>query len=167
ASGGRIAVVLPPRAIFGWITPEVEAKIAGQHHVLSVHRSVITAQATAFRDPANRLAIQLFNDIATGRSSRLIEREAGRNAGPDNDRPGNFECSLPPPPLDRTQMIRDLRLLGADPSSIRPQFFGNTDSMDGTVTVALFFVESNGGGDPNLYSWTSGDPDSSVGAAAG
>jgi hypothetical protein len=40
---------------------------------------------------------------------------------------------------------------------MRPQFFGNTDTMDGNVAVAVFLIESNGGIDPNIYSWTQED----------
>ena len=166
AAGGTIAVVLPPRAIFGWITPEVEARIVGKHHVVSVHRSMVNAQAVPFHDSDTRLAINLFNDIASGRTARRIEREAVRKPGPENERPGNIECSLPHPAMDREQVIRNMRLLGADPAgAVRPQFFGNSDAMDSTVTVALFFVESNGAGDPNTYSWSSADVASSIAAA--
>ncbi|HKS40502.1 MAG TPA: hypothetical protein VJX74_07785, partial [Blastocatellia bacterium] len=31
AQGGTVAVVLPPHAILGWITPEVSSKIVGRH----------------------------------------------------------------------------------------------------------------------------------------
>src|SRR5205085_8014757 len=41
ASGGAVAIVLPPKAIFGWVTPAVEARIVGQHRIRAVHRSLI------------------------------------------------------------------------------------------------------------------------------
>jgi hypothetical protein len=82
ASGGTVAVVLPPHAIFGWITPAVEARIVGKHHIRAVHRSVINAPPAAFRDRETRMAINLYNDIASGRSARRQQRDAARQAGP-------------------------------------------------------------------------------------
>src|SRR5436853_3006524 len=133
ASGGTVAVVLPPHAIFGWITPAVEAKIVGKHHIRAVHRSVINAPPAAFRDRETRLAINLFNDIASGRSARRQQRDAARPAGPQTDRPGLIDAE-PHPRINREQMIRNLRLLGAEPSGdVHTQFLGNSDVMDGSV----------------------------------
>src|SRR2546423_1197176 len=121
AAGGTIAVVLPPHAIFGWITPAVEAKIVGQHHIRSVHRSAINAQSTAFRDAETRLAINLFNDMASGRSARHRARAAARQTATEATHPELIDA-LPHPHIDRDQMIRNLRLLGvAPPSDMRPQ----------------------------------------------
>jgi hypothetical protein len=44
-------------------------------------------------------------------------------------------------------------------SSVTPQYFNNSDVMDGTVAVAVFLVESAGGVDPNVYSWSQSDQD--------
>ena len=42
---------------------------------------------------------------------------------------------------------------------------GNSDSMTGTVAVALFFVESNGAIDPDQYGWTPADEQSVIAQA--
>lgn len=162
ASGGTVAVVLPPHAIFGWIPPDIAAKLIGKHHISSVHRSVINTPPAAFRDQQTRMAINLFNDIASGRSARRQQRDAARQAGPQTDRPGLVDA-LPHPRINREQMVRNLRLLGAKPSGdVHTQFFGNSDVMDGSVAVALFLLESNGAIDPNVYSWSSDDTTSAV-----
>ena len=70
AAGGTVAVVLPPKAIFGWITPAVEARILGQHRIRAIHRSVINAPPAGFRDSNTQIAISLFNDMASGRNAR-------------------------------------------------------------------------------------------------
>jgi hypothetical protein len=162
ASGGTVAVLLPPHAIFGWITPAVEAKIVGKHGIRAVHHSVINTPPAAFRDRETQMAINLFNDIASGRSARRQRRDAARQAGPQTDRPGMIDA-LPRPHINREQMVRNLRLLGVEPTGdVHTQFFGNSDVMDGSVTVALFLVESNGAIDPNVYSWSGDDTTSAV-----
>lgn len=159
AQGGTVAVILPPHAILGWITPEVSSKIVGRHGIRSVHRSVVDARSTGFTDRDTQIAINIFNDVASGRNERRLLREAQRKAGPDKDRPGMVECAEPRPQINRDDFVRNLRLLGAEQSSkgFQTQFFGNSDVMNGTVAVALFLMESSGGIDPNLYSWTQDD----------
>jgi Putative Ig domain/Bacterial Ig domain len=162
ASGGTVAVTLPPHAIFGWITPAVEAKIVGQHRIRAVHRAVINTPPAGFRDRDTQVAINLFNDIASGRSARRQQRDAARPVGPQTDRPGMIDAEAHPR-INREQMVRNLRLLGVTPSNdVHMQFFGNSDVMDGSVAVALFLIESNGARDPNVYSWSSDDTTSAI-----
>ncbi|MFL6277905.1 MAG: putative Ig domain-containing protein [Blastocatellia bacterium] len=161
AAGGTVAVVLPPKAIFGWITPAVEARILGQHRIRAIHRSVITAPPAGFRDRNTQIAISLFNDMASGRNARR-QRDAARPSGAQTDRPG-FIDTEPHPQINREQMIQNLRMLGRAPAGdVHTQFFGNSDVMDGTVVVALFLIESNGTADPNLYSWSNDDATAAV-----
>jgi putative Ig domain-containing protein/Big-like domain-containing protein len=159
AQGGQVAVVLPPHAILGWISPEVSSKIIGHHAIRSIHRSVVDANSTGFTDRETRLAINTFNEIASGRSARRAERAAKQKPGPDRDRPGMIDCSEPRPQINRDDFLRNLRLLGAEQSAkgFRPQYLNNSDVMEGTVAVAVFLIESNGGIDPNLYSWNPTD----------
>jgi len=159
AQGGTVAVTLPPHAIFGWITPDVAAKILGKHGIRSIHRSTVDAAAVPFTDRETRLAVNLFNDIASGRTARRIKREANHQPGPELNRPGMIGCAEPRPALDRNNVLRNLRALGAEQSASKfsPQFLDNSNVMDGTVTVAVFLIESNGGVDPNVYTWSAAD----------
>jgi hypothetical protein len=165
SQGGRVAIVLPPHAIMGWISPDLDSRILGRHGIRSIHRSPIGSAPSGFRDRETQTAINAFNDIASGRSARRRLRESRQTAGPESGRPGMIECSLPSPPINRDEFIRNLRLLGAEQSvvgiqsTVTPQYASNSDVMDGTVAVAIFLVESAGGVDPNIYSWTQADQD--------
>ncbi|HJQ25953.1 MAG TPA: putative Ig domain-containing protein [Blastocatellia bacterium] len=162
ASGGTVAVVLPPKAIFGWVPPAVADRIVGQHRIRAVQRSVINTPPAGFRDRVTQMAIRMFNDMASGRAARRRQRDAARPAGPQTDRPG-FIDTEPHPKLNRQQMMESLQRLGIAPAGdVRTQFFGNSDVMDGTVAVALFLIESNGAADPNLYSWSNDDTTTAV-----
>jgi hypothetical protein len=164
-SGGTVAIAMPPHAIFGWITPAVEAAIVGKHRIRAVYRSVVNTPPAGFNDRATATAISMFNDIASGRRARHVAREAARPAGPQTDRPGFIDAE-PHPHINRDQMVRNLRLLGAEPSGdVHTQFFGNSDVMDGSVAVALFLLESNGGRDPNVYSWSTTDRNDAIAQA--
>jgi hypothetical protein len=159
AQGGTVAIVLPPHVILGWVTPEVGSKILGRHGIRSIHRSAVDAASTGFNDRETRIAINMFNDIASGSAARRAAREGGRQAGPESDRPGMLDCALPHPQMDKNDFVRNLRLMGAENSArdFTPQYFGNSDIMDGTVAVAIFLIESSGGIDPNTYTWSQAD----------
>ncbi|HKP85144.1 MAG TPA: putative Ig domain-containing protein, partial [Blastocatellia bacterium] len=159
SQGGQVAIMLPPHAILGWVSPEVSSKIVGRHGIRSTHRTVVDAGAAGFTDRETRLAINLFNEIASGRSARRALRAAKQKAGPERDRPGMIECAEPRPQINRDDFVRNLRLLGNEQSAktFRPQYLDNSNAMDGTVAVAVFLLESTGGIDPNVYSWSQSD----------
>jgi Putative Ig domain/Fibronectin type III domain len=165
SEGGRVAIVLPPHAIMGWIAQEADSRLVGRHGIRSIHRSPVVSAPSGFTDRDTQTAINAFNDIASGRSARRRQRESNQETGPQADRPGMIECSLPRPPINKDEFIRNLRMLGAEQSvlgiqsTVTPQFANNSDVMNGTVAVAVFLVESAGGIDPNIYSWSQADQD--------
>ena len=165
SQGGRVAIVLPPQAIMGWIAPDVDSRILGRLGIRSIHRSPIASPPSGFTDRNTQTAINSFNDIASGRSARRRARESRQSTGPEAGRPGMIDCALPSPPINKDEFIRNLRLLGAEQSvmglqsTVTPQFASNSDVMDGTIAVAVFLVESNGAIDPNIYSWSQADQD--------
>lgn len=165
AQGGSVAIVMPPHSIMGWIPPELDSAILGRHGIHSIYRSPVSSPPAKFRDRNTQLAINAFNDIASGRNAKRRLRESTQQTGPASSRPGMIECSLPHPNVDKDNFIRNLRLLGAEQSvlgiqsTVSPQFLSNTDVMDGSVAVAVFLVESAGGIDPNVYSWSQADQD--------
>ena len=165
SQGGTVAIVLPPHAIMGWIPPSVDSRILGRHGIRSIHRSPVGSAPSGFSDRETQSAINAFNDIASGRSARRRLRESRRKPGPEEGRPGMVDCALPRPPINKDEFIRNLRLLGAEQSvlgiqsTVTPQYASNSDVMDGTVAVAVFLVESTGGIDPNIYTWTQADQD--------
>jgi Putative Ig domain len=163
SQGGRVAVVVPPHAIMGWISPETDSRILGHKGIRSIYRSPLGSAPAGFRDRETEIAIGAFNDIASGKSAKRRLRESKQQAGPENGRPGMTDCSLPHPSLNKDNFIRNLRLLGAEESilgiqsSVTPQYFSNSDVMNGTVAVSVFLVESKGGIDPDVYTWTPAD----------
>jgi Putative Ig domain len=165
SQGGRVAIVLPPHAIMGWIPLETDSRILGRYGIRSIYRTPVTSPPAGFRDRDSQVAINAFNDIASGRSARRRARESAQKVGADAGRPGMIDCSRPHPSINKDEFIRNLRLLGAEDSimgiqsSVTPQYFNNSDVMDGTVAVAVFLVESAGGVDPNVYSWSQSDQD--------
>lgn len=166
SEGGTVAVLLPPRAIFGWITPGVGSRIIGRHKIRSIHRTPVEQDSIEYTDRETRVAIRAFNDIASGRSAR---RTLSQSSEPNlAERPPMKDCSLPRPPLDRTAFVQSLRSMGAEKSlramqsSVQPQFFSNSDVMDGTVAVAVFLIESNGQIDTNVFNWSQADQDLAI-----
>jgi hypothetical protein len=165
SQGGRVAIVVPPHAIMGWVSPEVDSRILGHHGIRSIHRSTLASAPSGFKDRETQLAINAFNDITSGRIAKRRLRESKLQVGPDTERPGMIDCALPHPAVNKDEFVRNLRLLGAEQSvlgiqsTVSPQFFSSSDVMDGSVAVALFLVESAGGIDPDVYSWTQADQD--------
>ncbi|MEK6323666.1 MAG: putative Ig domain-containing protein [Acidobacteriota bacterium] len=163
SQGGRVAIVLPPHAIMGWISPEVDSRILGRHGIRSIHRTTLASAPSGFKDRETQMAISAFNDVASGRSARRRARESKQQVGPEAGRPGMFDCALPHPALNKDQFIRNLRLLGAEQSvlgiesSVSPQYYSNSDVMDGSVAVAVFLVESTGAIDTDVYTWSQAD----------
>src|SRR5262252_8388376 len=81
SQGGRVAIVLPPHAIMGWIPVETDPKILGRYGIRSIHRSPLASPPPKFRDHDSQVAINAFNDIASGRSAKRRARESGQKAG--------------------------------------------------------------------------------------
>lgn len=168
AQGGTVAVVVPPHAILGWISPQVGTRILGKRGITSIHRSVVDQGSIVFTDRETQIAIGLFNDIVSGRSGRQARRNANQPSGFGTARPGMTDCALPHPAINRDDFLRNLRLMGAEESTrgiqsqVTPQFFSNTDTMDGTVAVAVFLIESTGGIDPNVYTWSQADQTTAI-----
>lgn len=166
SQGGSVAIVLPPHAIMGWISRDLDSRMVGRYRIRSIHRSQLDSPPVGFRDRETQLAIGAFNDIVSGRSAKRRALESAQKTGPEAGRPGMIECSLPHPALNKDEFIRNLRLLGAEQSvqsiqsTVTPQYFNNSDVMDGTIAVAVFMMESSGGIDPDLYSWTQAEQDS-------
>ncbi|HEV8487302.1 MAG TPA: putative Ig domain-containing protein [Blastocatellia bacterium] len=170
SQGGTVAIVLPPHSILGWITPEVGARIIGRHGIRSIHRTPVDSVPAKFRDRDTQLSVRVFNDIASGRRARQVLNEVKTQSAGDIDHPPMVDCALPRPPLDHGDFIRNLRSMGAQKSldklaSITPQFFDNSNIMDGSVVVAIFLLESTGAIDTNYYSWNQADQDTAIAQA--
>ncbi|MEW6130392.1 MAG: putative Ig domain-containing protein [Acidobacteriota bacterium] len=165
SQGGTIAIILPPHTIYGWITPAVKARILGKHKIRAVHDSAIDTQALPYGDRVTHMAARLYNDLASGRRARQLESNRLEDKQEFNvTRPPLVECAVPRPhSFNKQDFIRNLQSLGAQESlenlSVQPNFWGNTDTMDGNVAVAVFLLESTGAIDPNQHTWNQADQD--------
>ncbi len=172
AQGGRIAIVLPPRAILGWVPPRIKARLLGRHKIRSIYHSAVDANSVGFKDKDTLLAVKLFNDVVSGRLASKKDRELEMQSATKDEhghtrfsttRPPMMDCSPPRPDLDKEDFIRNLQRMGATQilqnveSQVVPNYFDNSNTMDGSVAVAVFLVESNGATDPNHFTWTEAD----------
>lgn len=133
AAGGRVAILVPPHAMLAWIPVELANRLIGRYGIESIVSDPIDPATVKYPDPESRRAVDLFNSI---KSSTLLGSDGG------------------PPPGARAQqgqpLINDTRHV----PGARAAAAGNSDSMNGTVAVALLFLESDGTIDPNNYTWT-------------
>jgi hypothetical protein len=177
AQGGRVAIVLPPRAILGWVPPQLRGRLVGQHKIRSIHTATVDAGSVGFTDKDTLLAVNLFNDVVSGRLASRKERELELQSQSQDEhghqrfsltRPPMLDCSPPRPNLDREEFIRNLQKMGATQvlqnleSQVVPNFFDNSNVMDGSVVVGLFLVESNGQTDGNLFNWSEADQNNAI-----
>jgi hypothetical protein len=168
SQGGSIAIILPPHTIFGWIKPEVKARILGRHKIRAVHSSTIDPNALQYTDRETRMAARVFNEIASGRRAEQMELSRSKDSHEFTaSRPPMIDCVLPRPDnLSREDFVRNLQMMGAYESlenlTVQPNYFDNSNTMDGNVAVAVFLIESNGIIDPNTYTWNQADQDAAM-----
>src|SRR5262249_24215212 len=105
SQGGRVAIVLPPHPLMGWISPEADSRLLGRLGIRSIHRTPVTSPPAGFRDRDSQVAIKAFNDIASGRSARRRARESAQKVGVEG-RQGMIDCSLPHPSINKDEFIR-------------------------------------------------------------
>lgn len=177
AQGGRIAVVLPPRAILGWVPANIRSSLVGRHKIRSIHTSAVDANSIGFNDKDTQLAVKLFNDVVSGRLASRKDRELEAQSETKDaqgrsrfsfTRPPMLDCSPPRPKLSSDEFISNLQKLGATDilksldAQVEPNYFDNSNTMDGSVAVAVFLVESNGAVDPNLLNWSEADQTNAI-----
>ncbi len=152
--GGAIAVVSDGHAMLGWVPPSVADRIAGRHGIESVHYQPVDAETLKYGDDMTRTFVRFFNSAASGE----IERQYGspRKAGDPL-----IKDALEHPFVDPRSVVANLADKHVDwggdaarTAASQGIFPGYSDSLTGTIACTIFFVESNGGGDGNTYSWT-------------
>lgn len=148
SAGGRVAVVVPPRSILGWIPPShdgIEIQEWG-----TLHRRPVR-DAWRYEDRTTRAVIDFFEEAVTWKR-RLVRDPTGSEGT-------RLEPDVLVPSISLEEVKRNLRALepsyGQSLNLLGPAVLGeSSESMAGTVWVSLFFVESDGSGDdPNLFDW--------------
>jgi fibronectin type 3 domain-containing protein len=148
SQGGRIAILAPPHVMLGWISPDLAKSLPGNFGIESVALAPVDLAQLKYQDAKTRAAVNFFNAVVSG---ALAKELAAAPTAPEKPRP-LIDDALPAPPLNQADYEKNLRPFGVAPAPA-----GNSDSMTGTVAVALFFVESDGSIDPNTYTWNPAD----------
>jgi hypothetical protein len=150
AAGGRAAVALPPpqypgeAVVLGWVSPQVGTMLLGRSGI----RSVFTPQRAWIESATLRAStspgLSFWHRVVTGQVQE----------SPPGKWPSNAPSDVRDPRDDNAPSTGDDGHL--------PHPFGTSDQMTGTVTVALFMIESNGTLDPDVYTWSAADSTTEV-----
>jgi len=153
SQGGRIAILSPPHVMLGWVSPELSAELIGKFGIELVTQSPINLETLRYRDEQTLATASFFNSVSSGSLAQEISVSAAVKGEPlIND-------ALEHPIINYDNYLRNLESLGIAPSP------GNSDSMTGTVAFTMFFVESNGSIDPNMYTWSATDQQNTINRA--
>ncbi|UCF78029.1 MAG: T9SS type A sorting domain-containing protein [Candidatus Eiseniibacteriota bacterium] len=174
ASGARVALAIPPRVIMGWVPAELSGSVAALPGVSGIYREPVPEASLGLLDETTGNAVAFFNSVASGelreRKERLRREELSRIGREPLHRP-LIDDSFEQPPLETEAYLENLRSVGMD---VEQELFrlseggsvlgvlGNSDDMVGTVTVTMFFVESDGSMDPDQYTWTTAATNATV-----
>jgi hypothetical protein len=148
--GGRIAILLPPHIMLGWVPPELAGKLIGKHGIELISYETVGLTALRYKDEGTVAAASFFNSVICGEIAEEAERAETTQGDPLADDVKG------PPTLDYQSYQENLGQIGLAASS------ANSDSLTGAVAVSLFFIESDGGVDANTYTWTSTDQQNTV-----
>ena len=169
AAGATVAVAVPPAVILGWVPPELESAVLSVQGVEGIHRTPVPEtliDRLRGRDETNATAVEFFNSVASGAWRQELLRQRDESlfspSGLPLEREPLIKDSFEPPQLNLDAYLENLRSVGYDATAEAERLSrggsifgvtGNSDDMVGTVTVTLFFVESDGSIDPNTYTW--------------
>jgi hypothetical protein len=170
ASGARVAVAIPNRVILGWVPPELSPRISALPGVKGVFTEPVPEAMLDGMDEVTLAGVRFFNSVVSGQLKEEMERTEQEGKGPGFT--PLIDDDFQPPRTDIDAYLQNLRSIGFNTdkeimrlSGINPSLItlGNSDNMVGSVTVTLFFVESDGSGpDPNTYTWAPGATSTTV-----
>jgi hypothetical protein len=161
--GGRVAIMSPPSLILGWIPYELRAELVGKAGIRDIYHTEISPGELEINDRQSRHMIDYYNSVVRGDLQKKHLADPSRSAAAAREWPVDGSDALQRPPLDESAYIRNLESVGLDIKKLETQGVllkateaaaGNSDAMTGTISLTLFFVESNGSIDPDLYTWT-------------
>lgn len=148
SEGGAVAIMSRPGIMLGWISTETEKNIKAIHPDLEVFRKSLDPTMLGIKNENNLQAVQFFNYVVSG-ESKANELKGFEGKG---DATPLSRCAEYISGYDTLKLKENLDRFGLSMSGK-----GTSDYMTGTVTVCLFFVESNGTIDPNQYNWSAAD----------
>jgi ligand-binding sensor domain-containing protein len=165
--GGSVAIIGTKNVMLGWIDSSLASRLVGNCGITAIYYKPIDIHILTTTDRQTLQTLTFFNSAVSGDLEKQLLHEKGTSV-----KKPDFYDGFPHPAIsyddylkniERKKLsIQDLKnknqllQLKADGSLLT----GNSDVMVGTVTVAVFFVQSNGMIDPNLYAWSTADEDS-------
>jgi hypothetical protein len=164
--GGTVAIIGSKSVMLGWINPSISNQLVGQYGISAIHYNAIDLNTLKTTDRQTIQTVSFFNSTASGTLKKQMIDEKKESILKKE-----FNDCLPHPTISREDFIKNLEqnninmqiLKSANllPESLADGSFlaRNNDVMVGTVAVAVFMVESNGGKDPNLNNWNTSDED--------
>jgi hypothetical protein len=164
ASGGRVAIMSKPSYLIGWIPEELQGKLLGKEGIVDFHDDEIMPGNISVHSDEGRHIVNYFNSVMRGEVRRMILES---------------ELELKPlyephihkdeEPFDAKAFIQYMNQSGMEAvipkdedarQAFLEQVAFNCQFMTGTVTVSVFFVESDGSGsDPDVYHWETEEQD--------
>ena len=182
ARGGTVALELPPRILTGWIPPALDATLVGHAGIRAICRDPAALPADLTAAPGVRGALRFFTRAARGTLELSAAESAAPTGAPHKTPAAEFPAAglagtdlvpgagfaagpgvLLPDAFDRpfvseAEILANLQGRGIDVRKAggAAALAANSETMTGTISVALFFVESDGSGaDANAIDWTS------------
>lgn len=149
--GGRIAVVVPPHVMLGWVPQSVATKLVGHEKIELVTSRPVNITAIPYRDEKTLAMVNFFNKVASGQLE--IEEDVASQVHGEPLSGDGFDH----PVINKEAYKENLSRLGIE---LSPE--GNSDSMTGTAAICMFFVESNGSIDADSYTWSDTDENDTI-----
>ena len=165
--GGSIAIIGSKNVMLGWIDPTMTNQLVGNSFIKAIYYNPIDLSTLPFYDQPTIQAAAFFNSVASGN----LEKQKLKEKSELINKTDHFDCLLHPV-ISYDDYIKNLDEKNLDLQNLKKKnqlltfkengelLTGNSDKMVGTISVALFFVQSNGAIDQNLYTWSSKDENS-------
>ena len=165
--GGSVSVIGSKNTMLGWINPSIAGKLIGHYGITAIQYKPIELSTIRTSDRQTLSMVKFFNSAT---SSTLVKPLYPKKS--IQGKKMEYFDALPHPEIAYDDYIRNLKKNKLNIENLNTKnkilrvksdgalITGNSDRMVGTVTVAVFMVESNGAIDPNLYTWTTADEDS-------
>ncbi|MDR3653910.1 MAG: two-component regulator propeller domain-containing protein [Paludibacter sp.] len=165
--GGSIAIIGSKNVMIGWIDPSITNQLIGQHGIVAITYKPVDIGSLKTNDRQTIQTVTFFNSV----TSSNLKKQLGAGESRSLKKMDYFDA-LPHPEIVYDDYLRNLKKNKLNIENLNTKnkilrvksdgalITGNSDKMVGTVTVAVFMVESNGSIDPDLYTWSTADEDS-------
>jgi hypothetical protein len=162
--GGRIAILSPPSLMVGWIPFEVRDDLVRRAGIKDIYYTEVLPGEIDMSNEQSSMMVNYYNAVVRGEIQekyRIRQQLAASRVDTMKMRPD----VLDPPEFDEDAYIDNLKKNNLNLRVLKDRGLllqksgqyaeGNSDQMTGTVSVSIFFVESDGSGsDPDTYTWT-------------